>query len=372
MDQTHVTIQNVSKRFGETEAVNNLSLDIPRGSFTTLLGPSGCGKTTTLRMLAGFYEPDQGDILINGRSQRGLPPYRRNTSIVFQDYALFPHMTVLANVSYGLKLHHVPPPERLERTDKVLSFLGLAHLKERYPHELSGGQQQRVALGRSLVMEPEVLLMDEPLSNLDAKLRIRVRAELKEIQRTLGITTIYVTHDQDEALSLSDKIAVISDGQLQQYSDPWTLYNEPANHFVADFVGYANFLPVTTLNPDNGQVSARVLEQDIQCVHPPTQATSTQQDAHTHVMVRPEWFDTTLAPLGNDNQTPNEGLQLEGNIMASSFLGSHTRLWVRVGGLEEPIVVDTPAMSQDNMPEKGAVTLRLRHGKAVVVGKTPA
>ncbi|TVR88652.1 MAG: ABC transporter ATP-binding protein, partial [Trueperaceae bacterium] len=192
MTDPHVELRGVSKSFGSTLAVDDLDLVIARGSFTTLLGPSGCGKTTTLRMLAGFYEPDAGEILIDGARQNEVPPNRRNVSIVFQDYALFPHMTVLQNVSYGLKLRRVEKGERERRVARVLEFLGLDALEARHPHELSGGQQQRVALGRSIVMEPAVLLMDEPLSNLDAKLRIRVRAELKEIQRVLGITTVYV------------------------------------------------------------------------------------------------------------------------------------------------------------------------------------
>ncbi|HET6315149.1 MAG TPA: ABC transporter ATP-binding protein, partial [Chloroflexota bacterium] len=205
----HVRLVNISKRFPKATvaAVDDVSLDIPRGSLTTLLGPSGCGKTTTLRMIAGFYEPDQGDILIGARRVNEVPTHRRRTAMVFQDYALFPHMTVKDNVSYGLKLARTGGDETARRVHQTLDFLDLKGLESRYPGQLSGGQQQRVALARALVMNPEVLLLDEPLSNLDARLRVSIRAELISIQRQLGITTIYVTHDQDEALAMSDWIA---------------------------------------------------------------------------------------------------------------------------------------------------------------------
>ena len=206
----------MTKRFarGQAAAVDDVSLEIPRGSFTTLLGPSGCGKTTTLRMVAGFYEPDAGEIYLGERRITSLPVHRRKTAMVFQDYALFPHMDVADNVGYGLRLAHVNATAIHKRVGETLEFLGLAGLEKRYPGQLSGGQQQRVALARALVMSPEVLLLDEPLSNLDAKLRVSIRTELISIQRQLGVTTIYVTHDQDEALAMSDWVAVMNRGRV--------------------------------------------------------------------------------------------------------------------------------------------------------------
>jgi ABC-type Fe3+/spermidine/putrescine transport system ATPase subunit len=364
----HVELRGVSKSFGSTLAVDDLTLDVAAGSFTTLLGPSGCGKTTTLRMLAGFYEPDEGDLLIGGVSQRGVPPNRRNVSIVFQDYALFPHMTVLQNVSYGLKFRRLTKAEREARVARTLEFLGLEALGARHPHELSGGQQQRVALGRSIVMEPDVLLMDEPLSNLDAKLRIRVRAELKEIQRATGITTIYVTHDQDEALSLSDRVAVMADGRLQQYSAPWELYHEPANRFVADFVGYANVLPGTVVATDRGTATVSVAGSatGLRCHDP---AARGREGATVGVMVRPEWFE--LSDGGGDS-APGGGaaggaLSLEGEVRSASFLGSFVRAWVRVPGVTEPVVVESTVTAQGQMSAGTKLRLGVAHDRAVIV-----
>jgi len=211
----------VTKRFGHhPPAVDDISLDVPRGSFTTFLGPSGCGKTTTLRMIAGFYEPDAGDIVLGGRRINDVPAHRRRTAMVFQDYALFPHMSGADTGAYGLKLARVERDGIAKRVGDTLRFLGLVGLENRSPSQLSGGQQQRVALARALVMNPEVLLLDEPLSNLDAKLRVNIRGELTSIQRQLGITTIYVTHDQEEALAMSDWIAVMNGGRGGQWGTP--------------------------------------------------------------------------------------------------------------------------------------------------------
>jgi ABC-type Fe3+/spermidine/putrescine transport system ATPase subunit len=362
--QPHVEVRAVRKSFGDVVAVDDLTLDIGKGSFTTLLGPSGCGKTTTLRMLAGFYDPDEGDIVIGGRSQHGVPPNRRNVSIVFQDYALFPHMTVLQNVSYGLKFRRVSREERDRRVGRTMEFLGLTALGKRHPHELSGGQQQRVALGRSIVMEPDVLLMDEPLSNLDAKLRIRVRAELKEIQRATGITTIYVTHDQDEALSLSDLVAVMSDGRLQQYSTPWDLYHAPANRFVADFVGYANVLPGRVTTFGDG-VATVVLEglaggRELRCHDPAGRA---QRGATVGVMVRPEWFDVVEA---HPDQPSGEGVELEGEVRAASFLGSCVRSWLTVRGTDG-VVLESDVTTQELLRTGTRVHLSIPQERAVLV-----
>ncbi|MBA2666438.1 MAG: ABC transporter ATP-binding protein [Trueperaceae bacterium] len=362
-ERPHVEIRDVSKTFGHVVAVDRLSLDVATGSFTTLLGPSGCGKTTTLRMLAGFYDPDAGDILIGGVPQQGIPPNRRNVSIVFQDYALFPHMTVLQNVSYGLKFRRLDKAERDRRVSRVLEFLGLDALEARHPHELSGGQQQRVALGRSIVMEPHVLLMDEPLSNLDAKLRIRVRAELKEIQRATGITTIYVTHDQDEALSLSDRVAVMADGRLQQYSEPWELYHAPANRFVADFVGYANVIPGRVLERGAGTATVLVPGSNtpLRCLDPASRAAA---GADVGVMVRPEWF--TLSPA-DEKAAITDGVVLIGEVRSGSFLGAFVRAFLEVPGIGDPLVVESTVTRQDQMASGTRLRLCLPHDRAVLV-----
>jgi ABC-type Fe3+/spermidine/putrescine transport system ATPase subunit len=351
----------VSKWFGATKAVDDLTLEIAAGSFTTLLGPSGCGKTTTLRMLAGFFDPDEGDLRIGGVSQRGVPPNRRNVSIVFQDYALFPHMTVLQNMSYGLRFRRLTRIERDRRVERVMDFLGMTELAARHPHELSGGQQQRVALGRSIVMEPDVLLMDEPLSNLDAKLRVRVRAELKEIQRATGITTIYVTHDQDEALSLSDAVAVMADGRLQQYSDPWTLYHEPANRFVADFVGYANVIPARVSAAGAGEAVVELpgADRPLRCLDHGVRA---RVGAIAGVMVRPEWFE-----LRPEADAGDAGSRITGTVEIASFQGAFVRAWLRVPGLEEPIVLETPVRGRDDVSPGTGLVVRVPHDRAVIV-----
>ncbi|HEX7083759.1 MAG TPA: ABC transporter ATP-binding protein [Gaiellaceae bacterium] len=234
-------IQRVSKDLGGRTIVSDLDLDVAHGELTCLLGPSGCGKTTTLRMIGGFIYPDRGRILIDGQDVSGLSPERRPTAMVFQNYALWPHMTVFKNVAFGLRLRKLPKREVAERVEKMLDLVGLSHHVHSFPARISGGEQQRVALARALVLEPKVLLLDEPLSNLDAKLRVRVREEIREIQQRIGITTVFVTHDQDEALSISDRIAVMSGGKVEQYADARTLYREPETTFVAGFVGAMNF-----------------------------------------------------------------------------------------------------------------------------------
>jgi iron(III) transport system ATP-binding protein len=244
-----VTLQNVSKHFGSVVAVNDIRLDITAGSLVTLLGPSGCGKTTTLRMIAGLELPTAGRILIGGRDVTLLPPNERDVSMVFQSYALFPHMTVIENVAYGLVRSGLSAKEQIEKAQDGLRLVGLAGYDDRLPSELSGGQQQRVAVARALVLEPQVLLFDEPLSNLDAKLRRRMREEIREIQQSLGLTSVYVTHDQEEALAVSDRIVVMNQGRIAQNGTPVELYQQPADAFVADFIGGANLLPCRIAGP---------------------------------------------------------------------------------------------------------------------------
>lgn len=237
-----VQLEGVTKRFGKITALDDVSLTVRRGELMTLLGPSGCGKTTLLNLVAGFLTPDSGEIAIAGRRVTDIPAYRRDIGIMFQNYALFPHMTVAANVGYGLKMRRLAKPEIARRTAEALALVKLAGLDDRKPRQLSGGQQQRVALARALVIRPKVLLLDEPFSALDRNLRASMQVELKEIQRKLGVTTIFVTHDQSEALSLSDRIAVIADGRIRQLDTPDEIYRHPIDRFVASFIGDANVL----------------------------------------------------------------------------------------------------------------------------------
>jgi putative spermidine/putrescine transport system ATP-binding protein len=238
-------VVGVTKRFGAAAAVREVSFTAREGEFVSLLGPSGCGKTTTLRMIAGLLYPDEGRVEIGGQDVTALPPYRRSTSLVFQNYALFPHMTVQDNVAFGLHMHKVPVQEIARRAQDVLALVGMAELRGRYPRQLSGGQQQRVALARSLVLQPSVLLLDEPLSNLDARLREEMRIELRQLQQRLKITAVFVTHDQEEALALSDRIIVMRAGAVEQDGPPAELFNRPRTEFVARFMGSANVLAGT-------------------------------------------------------------------------------------------------------------------------------
>lgn len=235
-----LTLKNLTKKFGSTIVVDQLNLSIDEGEFVSLLGPSGCGKSTTLRMISGFLKPNGGEIYIDDKEISNIPPNKRDTSLVFQNYALFPHMTIEDNVGYGLKMRKVPKQEMKERVQEILKMVRLDHLMDRYPGQLSGGQQQRVALARALIVNPSVLLLDEPLSNLDAKLRDEMRAEIVNLQKRFNLTCIFVTHDQEEALVLSDKIVVMESGHIRQVGSPEEIFDKPSSHFTADFVGVRN------------------------------------------------------------------------------------------------------------------------------------
>lgn len=247
MSDLVLQLKQINKYFGQSHVIKDVNIDFEKGHFVTFLGPSGCGKTTLLRMVAGFYEPDDGEILLNGKRIERIPPYSRNTTMVFQEYALFPHMNVFDNVSYGLRVKNRPKEEIERRVKEALDLMQLKGMEDRFPNQMSGGQQQRVAVARALVMNPEVLLLDEPLSNLDAKLRESVRVELRDIQKKMGLSTIYVTHDQSEALSMSDMIVVLKGGVVHQTGSPQEIYFEPKTPFVADFIGTTNLLSVKGL-----------------------------------------------------------------------------------------------------------------------------
>ncbi len=270
----YLTLEHLAKTFpprahaGEVSAVDDVSLAIEKGEFITLLGPSGCGKTTTLRLIAGFEFPTRGHVILDGRSLENVPPNRRDMAMVFQSYAIFPHLDVFENIAYGLKIKKLSSSEIHRKIAEVLSLTELAGLERRAPNQLSGGQQQRVALARALVMEPKVLLFDEPLSNLDAKLREQMRAEIRRIQQTLGITSVYVTHDQAEAMTLSDRIVVMNKGQIMQIGTAHEIYRRPANAFVADFIGRANFLPAQVVSASPGGLDLDVLGHTLSIPRP--------------------------------------------------------------------------------------------------------
>jgi spermidine/putrescine transport system ATP-binding protein len=260
MGEPAVELVNVTKRFDEVIAVDNVSLSIADGEFFSLLGPSGCGKTTTLRMIAGFETPTAGEVFIQGKPMGLTPPFQRNTNMVFQTYALFPHMNVAENVAFGLRMKKVPRLEIARQVEEALELVRLPELGERRPNQLSGGQQQRVALARALINRPGVLLLDEPLGSLDLKLRKEMQLELKSLQHRVGITFVYVTHDQEEALTMSDRIAVIDQGRVLQVGTPTEIYERPASRFVADFIGETNFLEGTALRRDGTYVVVQVAD----------------------------------------------------------------------------------------------------------------
>ena len=318
-----VFIDKISKIYTDPKtkkpfyAVNNVTLDIKAGSFVTLLGPSGCGKTTTLRMIAGFESPDQGEIYIGGEPVNALTPNKRDTAMVFQSYALFPHMNIFDNVAYGLKLRKVPKAEIQKRVFNMLRLVGLEGMENRYTNQLSGGQQQRVALARALIAEPGVLLFDEPLSNLDAKLRVYMRTEIRRIQQEIGITAIYVTHDQSEAMSISDNIIIMKDGVVAQMGTPAEIYYTPANEFVADFIGEANFLNVTVEKVCDEQVSVKYGKFELNVQKPEKAIAAGEQRI---VMLRPEGVRLRTAGL------------LPCTVKLSCFMGSYQLYHVEVPG----------------------------------------
>jgi len=300
-----VTLEHVSKRFGKTVAVDDASLQVEPGSLVTLLGPSGCGKTTILRIVAGLETASSGRVFIGDAEVTHLPPNARDVTMMFQSYALFPHLSVFENVAYGLRVLRRPEAELQEAVEDVLALVGMAGMGERSPNALSGGQQQRVALARSLVMQPKVLLFDEPLSNLDAKLRKRMREEIRLLQQRLGITAIYVTHDQSEALAISDQIVVIDKGRIVQIGSPLELYRQPGNRFVADFIGEANFLPARLEATEDGHARVVIGPQRLTVDSPSI------QPGPVTVLARPEAI-----------RIRTQGSGLSGTIQKVSYLGS--------------------------------------------------
>ena len=313
----HVRLENIGKRYGELWAVRHIDLEIATGEFYTLLGPSGCGKTTLLRTIAGFVAPDEGAVFLDGQSVNRLPPWKRNLGMVFQNYALWPHITVFENVAFGLKERKVPRREIEPRVLQALEQVGLKGTERRRPSQLSGGQQQRVALARTLVIQPRVLLLDEPLSNLDAKLRQEMRLELLTLQRDIGLTTIYVTHDQEEALALSTRIAVMNLGKIIQEGKPREIYESPGDRFVAAFVGKSNFFSGTIIRSLDGHLEIQTEEGFMIKAASPPGYKSAGDARKVLFYVRPEAIDL-VEPA---SQPPNVN-QITGRVAASAYQGS--------------------------------------------------
>jgi spermidine/putrescine ABC transporter ATP-binding subunit len=318
---TAITIEGVVRSFGVLRAVDDVSIAIRDKEFFTLLGPSGCGKTTLLRMVAGFCELDRGRILFDGERIDTLPPHGRNTGMVFQSYAVFPHLTVADNVAYGLRARRIAAVEVDRRIDHALKLVQLENFRPRWPHQLSGGQLQRVAIARAIVIEPRVLLLDEPLSNLDAKLRVEMRTEIRRLQKTLGITVIYVTHDQEEALAISDRIAVMRSGRIEQVGEPRAIYEQPATAFVAEFVGTSNLLRGTIQQRDGEMVDIMVAGVSVR-----TRAAAGLVGDRVVVSLRPEAL-SLLAP----GEVLRAGwARIAGLLSEVEYLGPVTRFTVQL------------------------------------------
>ncbi|MFO7274685.1 MAG: ABC transporter ATP-binding protein [Bacillota bacterium] len=335
-------LENLVKEFESKKrtvrAVNNVTLDFPAGAFVTLLGPSGCGKTTILRMIAGLETPTSGEIYLDGRPITHVPPNKRETAMVFQNYALFPHLTVFENVAYGLRLRKVPDAEVKRAVYEKLEMMGLGDMADRQPNQLSGGQQQRVALARALVMSPKVLLFDEPLSNLDAKLRVQVRQDIRELQRKLGVTTVYVTHDQEEAMAISDYVVVLNNGEVQQAGTPEEVYYQPSNCFVADFIGRVNLIPARMTGPEEAALLGRTVP-----VRNPHGAAPGQE---VKVAVRPEEVKLGEGPF-------------TGTVERAVFLGRVTEYVIRTEGLQ---LLAVAYGYHQRLPEGAATAFDFRTG----------
>lgn len=326
MDKPAVELTDIVKRFGAFTAVHRMSLSIPEGSFVTLLGPSGCGKTTTLRMVAGLLDPTEGEIGIKGRRVNETPIHKRNLGLVFQNYALFPHKTVYDNVAFGLRYRDVPRKDIKRRVTEALELVQLPDLGERHPRQPSGGQQQRIALARAIVIQPDVLLLDEPLSALDANLREDMRVELKRIQHQLGITTLFVTHDQSEALAMSDSIVVMSAGVVEQVGAPEDVYNKPASEFVARFLGASNLIDARTTQIDADVASVEVGDFGVVRV-PFDRAAGARAGAAGKLVIRAEHL--ALKPPGAPVES--DSIKVDGRVETVDYQGQAVRYFVRIG-----------------------------------------
>jgi len=346
-NQTFIRIDGVSKHFGDVVAVDDVSIDISAGEFFSLLGPSGCGKTTLLRMLAGFESPTSGEIHIDGKAMSEIPPHQRPTNMVFQNYAIFPHLDVAGNIAYGLRKDRLGRVEQTRRVDEALEMVKLEGYGKRRANELSGGQQQRVALARALIKRPKVLLLDEPLGALDKKLREEMQLELRALQESVGITFIFVTHDQEEALTLSDRVAVMARGDVLQMASPRQLYNYPVNVEVASFIGQMNFFDAQVVDVQGGKAVLRT--QGLGQVRIAVDDVIVQKDARFVVALRPEKLLLSTERSAEDHT-------VRGELATSAYLGDRSHFFVSVDGYENPIEVagQESGIASDQPLERGS------------------
>ncbi|MGD8189660.1 ABC transporter ATP-binding protein [Brevibacillus ginsengisoli] len=356
MKEVAVRLVGVKKQFGEQQIVKGLDVDIYQGEFLTLLGPSGCGKTTTLRMIAGFEHPTSGEILLDGKNVANLPPNKRDINTVFQNYALFPHMTLKENIGYGLKMKGVSKSEINERVQDALRIVQMEAYASRKPRELSGGQQQRIAVARAIVNNPKVLLLDEPLGALDLKLRKQMQLELKHLQQRLGITFIYVTHDQEEALTMSDRVAVMNNGFIEQIAPPTEIYNRPQTRFVADFIGETNLLKGTI---KSSRESGSQVEIEGILFHIPQEIKEEGNNKEIVLSIRPE-----LISVGKTMAEGKAGLQ--GRVSELVFVGAAYKMIVKLSRGSEVVVVQSAASSSVFQPGED-VFLSWESNQAVVL-----
>jgi ABC-type Fe3+/spermidine/putrescine transport system ATPase subunit len=353
--QPMVQFKGILKKFGDVVAVEKINFDIEEGSLVTLLGPSGCGKTTLLRMVAGLEEPTEGDIFIKGKRVNDTPIHKRNLGMIFQNYALFPHKTIFDNVAFGLKYRNVSKEEIREKVTRALEMVRLPGVENRMPNQLSGGQQQRIAMARAIVIEPDVLLMDEPLSALDENLREEMRREVDNLQQMLGVTTIFVTHDQREALSMSDKILVLKDGRKQQEGSPELVYNEPVNHFVADFLGHSNFIKGNVVSIDSGHIAVQIETGDLLVA---TNRGGFSVGDRVELVVRAQRFD--IYP--REKFTAVQGMNsFDGQIKDRSYMGGEISYFIELGGGREIHAISMMRTRIYNIGEKVSVQVAPQH-----------
>tara|TARA_Y100000746_G_scaffold222280_1_gene222553 strand:- start:690 stop:1775 length:1086 start_codon:yes stop_codon:yes gene_type:complete len=343
MSENFIDIKNISRHFGSVKAVDNVSFFIKQGEFFSLLGPSGCGKTTLLRLLAGFESANQGEIFIDGIDVTTMPPNLRPTNMVFQNYAIFPHINVKKNIEFGMRKEKLSKKELDDRVQEVLSLVKLEGYEERFSNQLSGGQRQRIALARALIKRPKVLLLDEPLGALDKKLRDEMQIELRNLQKAVGITFVFVTHDQGESISMSDRVAVMNDGQIQQISDPHDLYYNPQNIFVSDFIGTTNFLSSSTGASNGEEIMVKI--ESIGEFSIRNKLNISENNSDTICSIRPEAITLSPTPIEKGDIT------LEGKIENSSYYGELTSFYVKIDGAEKPLIASSQRFDNNSFQD---------------------